>query len=66
MNKNEPARSRAQAGHTQQQAADTLGVSTRTWQDWERGINAMPVYALRLYRHVTGLERIQFRKGGAS
>ena len=66
MDKREPARSRAQAGHTQEQAADTLGVSTRTWQDWERGINAMPVYALLLYRHVTGLERIPYRKGGAS
>ena len=61
MNKNEPARSRAQAGHTQEQAAAVLGVSWRTWQDWERGVNAMPVYALRLYRHVTGLERIAFR-----
>lgn len=66
MDKKEPARSRAQTGHTQQQAADVLGVSTRTWQDWERGVNAMPDYALRLYRHVTGLERIPFRKGGAS
>jgi DNA-binding transcriptional regulator YiaG len=61
MAKNEPARSRAQTGQTQQQAADVLGVAMRTWQDWERGINAMPPYALRLYRHITGLERIPFR-----
>jgi len=61
MNKNEPARSRAQAGQTQEQAADMLGVSWRTWQDWERGVNAMPLSALRLYRHITGLERIPFR-----
>jgi DNA-binding XRE family transcriptional regulator len=61
MAKNEPARSRAQAGQTQEQAAAVLGVSWRTWQDWERAVNAMPAYALRLYRHITGLERIPFR-----
>ena len=61
MSKNEPARSRSQSGQTQQQAAEVLGVSARTWQDWERGINAMPAYALRLYRHLTGLERLPFR-----
>lgn len=61
MNKNEPKRSRTQAGQTQEQASALLGVSCRTWQDWERGINAMPAYALRLYRHTTGLERIPFR-----
>lgn len=66
MDSREPARSRALAGHTQQQAADALGVAARTWQDWERGINAMPGYALRLYRHITGQERIPFRKGGGS
>ena len=33
----------------------------RAWQDWERGVNVMPPYALRLYRHITGLERIPFR-----
>ena len=65
MTQTEPARSRAKAGHTQQQAADALGVSRRTWQDWERGVNAMPRYALALYRHVTGLERIPFRKVAA-
>lgn len=61
MSKNEPKASRTAAGHTQLQAAAMLGVSGRTWQDWERGINAMPEYALRLYRHLTGLEYIPFR-----
>ena len=56
------AASRAKAGHTQQQAAGLLGVSTRTWQDWERGINVMPAYALRLYRHLAGLQRLPFSK----
>lgn len=54
--------SRTLAGHTQEQAALLLGVSKRTWQDWERGINTMPPYALKLYRHVAGLERIPFAK----
>ena len=48
---NEPRRSRDKAGHTQVQAAMMLGVSLRTWEDWERGINQMPGYALKLYRH---------------
>ena len=60
MNAYEPARSRAKAGHTQAQAAETIGVARRTWQDWERGVAAMPEYALELYRHKAGLERIPF------
>ena len=54
--------SRTLAGHTQEQAAALIGVSKRTWQDWERGINKMPEHALKLYRHVAGLERIPFAK----
>jgi len=61
MNRHEPFASRERAGHTQQQAADTLEVSRRTWQDWERGINAMPPAMLKLYRHLAGLERIPFK-----
>ena len=57
----EPRTSREQAGHTQQQAADLLGVPYRTYQDWERGVSRMPTYALRLYRHLAGLERIPYR-----
>lgn len=58
--KDEPARSRAKVGQTQAAAAATLGVARRTWQDWELGVAAMPPYALRLYRHLVGLERVPF------
>ena len=57
-----PLASRTLAGQTQEEAAAVLGVSKRTWQDWERGVNAMPAYALKLYRHIAGLERIPFAK----
>ena len=57
----EPARSRERAGQTQAEAAAVLGVSRRGWQDWERGVNVMPEYALKLYRHMVGLERIPFK-----
>jgi DNA-binding XRE family transcriptional regulator len=58
--KQEPKRSRLIAGHTQRQAAETLGVHLRTWESWERGIHEMPSYALTLYRHLAGVERIPF------
>jgi DNA-binding XRE family transcriptional regulator len=61
MNKTEPAKSRAIAGHTQEQAAEMIGVGRRTWQDWERGIARMPEAMLKLYRHLVGIERIPFR-----
>lgn len=61
VKKQEPLASRTRAEQTQEQAAEVLGVSKRTWQDWERGVNVMPAYALRLYRHVVGVERIPFR-----
>jgi DNA-binding XRE family transcriptional regulator len=57
----EPLRSRDRAGHTQEQAAEVIGVSWRTWQDWERGVNQMPEAMLLLYRHLAGLKRIPFR-----
>ena len=62
MNKQEPVRSRERVGHTQAQAADVVGVARRTWQDWERGVNAMPEAMLKLYRHLVGLQRIPFKK----
>jgi len=65
MNKkqgNEPARSRERVGHTQAEAAETIGVARRTWQDWETGVTPMPNALLRLYRHLVGLERIPFRE----
>lgn len=61
MSKHEPLVSRTQAGQTQFEAAALIGVSKRTWQDWERGVNSMPPYALKLYRHLVGLERLPFR-----
>ena len=54
------AASRAQAGHTQREAAELLGVPYRTWQNWEGGITPIPAPMLRLYRHLAGLERIHF------
>lgn len=56
----EPAASRQQAMHTQKQAAELLDVHYRTWQNWEAGVTEMPGYALKLYRHLAGLERIHF------
>lgn len=56
----EPRASREQAGHTQEQAAKLIQVARRTWQDWERGIAQMPPSLLRLYRHLSGLERLPF------
>jgi DNA-binding XRE family transcriptional regulator len=58
----EPRASRDLTGHTQEQAADLIGVGRRTWQDWERGVAAMPPAFLRLYRHLAGLERLPFRR----
>ena len=50
-----------QAGHTQREAANLLGVPLRTLEDWCRGIAHCPPPVLRLYRHLAGLERIPFR-----
>jgi len=59
----EPRSSRLAAGHTQAQAAELLGVRPRTVQDWEAGISDIPPLLLRVYRHLTGLERIPFGEG---
>lgn len=61
MNKQEPVRSRERVQQTQAQAADVVGVSRRTWQDWERGVARMPEAMLKLYRHLVGLQRIPFK-----
>lgn len=45
---------RLKAGHTQEQAAHTVGVARRTWQDWERGIAAMMPGLFELYLIKTG------------
>jgi DNA-binding transcriptional regulator YiaG len=59
--KPEPLKSRTKAEHTQQQAAELLGVPVRTWQDWEHGRSTISPQLLRLYRHLAGIERIPFR-----
>jgi putative transcriptional regulator len=46
--------SRKEAGHTQQQAADTVYVGRRTWQSWEQGEREMPEGLWELYRIKTG------------
>lgn len=56
---------RAKAGHTQEQAAHTVGVARRTWQDWERGIAAMMPGLFELYLIKTGQHpelRLTWRK----
>ena len=57
----EPRKSRATAGQTQREAAESLGVSLRTWEEWESGRNPMPGAMLLLYRHLAGIERIPFK-----
>lgn len=51
---------RSEVGHTQKAAAEVLGVSFRTWQDWECGIRQMPANQYALYRHLTGITAIPF------
>lgn len=51
---------RQAAGMTVQQAADTVHCRYRTWQDWEHGKNPIDVARYRLFRHLTGLERLPF------
>lgn len=40
---------RIRAGHTQQQAADTVYVDARTWQRWESGASSMAPAFYELY-----------------
>lgn len=49
---------RTAAGHTQAEAAETIEVARRTWQDYEGGRRKMPPGLLRLYRILTGQERV--------
>lgn len=56
------AQSRAIAGHSQRAAAELLGVHWRTLQNWETGKVPVPVNLLALYRHLTGIEAIPFRR----
>jgi DNA-binding transcriptional regulator YiaG len=46
---------RAKAGHSQKAAGLAIGVpSYRTWQDWERGVAAMPPAPWAMYLLATG------------
>lgn len=54
---------RSSVSMTQQQCAALLGVSRVTWARWEAGVSAMPPYALRLWRHLVGLERLPWVGG---
>jgi DNA-binding XRE family transcriptional regulator len=54
-------KARDQAGLTQTQAANLIGVSRVTWTRWETGITPPPAEPLwRFWLHVAGLERIPF------
>jgi DNA-binding transcriptional regulator YiaG len=52
------ATTRHQSGHTQVQAAAAVGVSVRTWQDWELGQSAIPLAAWWLYLLRVGRVRL--------
>ena len=52
---------RIRVGLTQAEAARSVGVAMRTWQDWEAGKAAMPAGLWRLFRHLTGIECARFR-----
>lgn len=53
---------RTQAGLTQQQAADLLGVPRNTWARYEMGIRSLTASEWALWKHRAGLERLPFRK----
>jgi len=52
---------RAQAGLTQQQAADLAGVNRVTWARYEIGAQPMGSRAWIYWLHAAGLERMPFR-----
>lgn len=43
---------------SQSAAATLIGSTLRTWQDWEAGKAAMHPGLWRLFRHLTGIERL--------
>jgi len=45
---------RGAAKHSQRSAAATIGVGSRTWQQWELGTRSMPPAMLQLYLLLTG------------
>jgi putative transcriptional regulator len=48
------AAARESSGLAQAQAADVLGISVRTWQEWEQGRRPVPGMALELFKIKTG------------
>ena len=52
---------RCAVGQTQVAACEVIGVSIRSWQDWEAGLRPMPSSLYRLYRHLAGIEAIPFK-----
>lgn len=48
------ATARQRSGHTQAQAAASVGVVARQWQRWEAGDVSMPLAAWWLYQLRTG------------
>lgn len=52
---------RNQAGLTQEEAAELLGVGRVTWTRYELGTRSMTEAEWRYWKHVAGLERIPFR-----
>lgn len=52
---------RLQAGLTQAQAAVLVHLCrAKTWQEWEAGDRPPDLARIRLFRHLTGQERIPF------
>lgn len=58
MTPSEIRSAREAAGLTQTRAAEIAGVKFRTWQDWELGIAAPNLPALRVFLHRTGQKSI--------
>ena len=52
---------RQSLGLTQTEAAALLQVDRVTWTRWETGTRPMSPILYRLWRHLSGLERIPFR-----
>jgi transcriptional regulator with XRE-family HTH domain len=55
---------RSATGLSQSAAAALIGSTLRTWQDWEAGKAAMHPGLWELFRHLTGIKRIPFRRAG--
>lgn len=54
MNKNEVLAIRQRMGATQEQIAELVGVTVRTWQRWETGEVPVPVTVAKLLVRLEG------------